>query len=67
MDRGAQQTVIHGIAKSQEMTEGLSCDLLNPLGKGLAHDLVCSMLLLEEGDDTLLQYSCPENPMDGGA
>ena len=29
--------------------------------------LLCFMLACGEGDGTLLQYSCLENPMDGGA
>ena len=35
--------------------------------RGFLFNLVRSMLLIGEGNGTPLQYSCLENPMDGGA
>ena len=51
MDRDAWRAVIHGVAKSRTRLSDWT---------ELKH-------LVGEGDGTPLQYSCLENPMDGGA
>ena len=62
MDRGAWQATVRGVAKS-DMTERLTL-LLLPLNN-FASSL--QFFILNSGNGTPLQYSCLENPMDGGA
>ena len=53
MDRGAWCSVVHGVTKSQTLTERL--------------DFHFSLSCIGEGNGNPLQCSCPENPRDGGA
>ena len=47
---------------------GMITLLSNNLPTGIPiGDLIHSQIFIEEGNGTSLQYSCLENPMDGGA
>ena len=63
MDRGALWVSVHGVTEL-DTTERLSMPLgVEPGGMWFVH----SSCYLGEGNGTPLQYSCLENPMDGGA
>ena len=83
MDRGAWQAIVHGVAKELDRTEQLTSipkeirwpilfQFCNHVFKGM---VVINGLIIKsqvwlksgEGNGTRLQYSCLENPMDGGA
>ena len=53
MDEGAWLATVHGVAKSQTRLSNFT--------------ITITMYLVGEGNGTPLQYSCLENPMDGGA
>ena len=57
MDREAWRAAVHGVAKSQTWLS--NCNELNYKQTTLSTD--------REGNRTPLQYSCLENPKDGGA
>ena len=74
MDRKAWRAVIHGVPKSQtrlsDLTELNSKDILPDMQIRLVVyfiDYLLLCIITEEGNGTPLQYSCLENPMDGGA
>ena len=59
---GSTLTFIHGYWKSH------SFDYMDLVGKLMSLLLnMLSRFIIGDGDGTLLQYSCLENPMDGGA
>ena len=56
MDRGAWWAVTHGVTKSQTRLRDFT-----------SLTSLASYFISGEGNGTPLQYSCQENPMDGGA
>ena len=68
MDREAWRAAVHGVAKSQ--TRLSDWTELNWVISSIDHlfmfFLAISMASFGEGNGTPLQYSCLENPMDGG-
>ena len=58
MDRGSWWAAVHGVSKSltRQVTEHARRKIIEPI-----------YAVFGEGDGTPLQYSCLENPMDGGA
>ena len=82
MDGGAWWAAVHGVAKSRTQLSNFTFTFhFHVLEKEMANPLQCSFLensrplspwgpldfLSGEGSGTPLQYSCLENPMDGGA
>ena len=75
MDRGAWWATVHGVAQSRTRLSDLTN--LTWLEESTFLTALCLSLLvilswrllqcLGEGNGTPLQYSCLENPMDGGA
>ena len=70
MDGGAWWAAVHGVAESQTRLIDFTADTydsglhLNLYGaEKMSHWFGC----IGEGNGTPLQYSCLENPMDGGA
>ena len=53
MDRGAWEAAVHGVRKESDKTEQLHFHF--------------SLSCIGEGNGNPLQYSCLENPRDGGA
>ena len=75
-DRGAWQSTVHGVAKSQtqlsDFTSHYKNKNLQPLKfpKVMTLQLIIlntSKIIIGEGNGNPLQYSCLENPMDGEA
>ena len=69
---GAWQATVYGVAESQtQLSESLS-SLLDSLLKSRDITLLTKVRIVKamvfpgEGNGTPLQYSCLENPMDGG-
>ena len=58
MDRGAWRVTVHRVEKRWTYLSNLACKLVK---SDLLH------LQFGEGNGNPLQYSCLENPMDGGA
>ena len=69
MDRKAWRAVIHGVAKSQTwLSDWTELNWIINYGEYLFMCLLAiSMSSFGEGGGTPLQYSCLENPRDGGA
>ena len=64
VDGGARQAAVHEVAKSQTQLSDLAHMHAYMGGE---HNLAKPINIIGEGDGTPLQYSCLENPMDGGA
>ena len=79
MDREAWRASIHGVAKSQTRLKRVSSssgrcilksrDIIFPTKVHLVKAMIFPAVMYRcgEGNGTPLQYSCLENPMDGGA
>ena len=77
MDRGAWQSIVHGVKKSQTRLKRLTLSLSGFPHSSVGKELACNARDLssipgsgrspEEGNDNPLQYSCLENSMDRGA
>ena len=69
MDRGAWQATDRGVAKSwtrlSDFHSLTRCHVMTLFAA--LNNLVISVYLSKEDNGTPLQYSCLENPMDGGA
>ena len=63
MDGEAWQATVHGITKSRTQLGNITL-LGNYLGQ---HSYIVLCVVCGEGNGDPLQYSCLENPMDGGA
>ena len=64
-DGGAWWAAISGVAQSRTRLTQLSSS--SSVSKEGCFGMRMPSILEGEGNGTLLQYSCPENPMDGGA
>ena len=69
MDGRAWQATVHRVAKNQTQLKRLSTYTHAQSTNRLSNLLKFTQLVGSsgEGNDTPLQYSCLENPMDGGA
>ena len=69
MDGGAWWAAVHGVAKSwtrlSDFHSLTRCHVMTLFAA--LNNLVISVYLSKEDNGTPLQYSCLENPMDGGA
>ena len=66
MDRGAWQVMVYSVAKGWTWLKQLSTHTNQDFPSAFAIKEKCNTLARED-NSTPLQYSCLENPMDGGA
>ena len=66
-DMGAWWAAVYGVAQSQTRLKRLSSSSNIKKGKQLYNFIKYLMMTSGEGNGNPLQYSCLENPMDGGA